>query len=118
MPIVTDVWSHKESYMIIQKNEICLYLQQVSDFLKLRMPDILELDEDYVAVIPPNEWADYKWYNDKCRSMPVVHSLFEDLQDLRDLSDNYEDFFTFVHVEKLTALLSYISNKLNPCDRS
>jgi hypothetical protein len=78
------------------------------------MPDVLELDEDYVAVIPPDEWTDYKWYDSKCPSTPTVHSLFEDLRDLRDLSDNYEDFFTFVHIEKLTALLNYISNKLNP----
>jgi hypothetical protein len=100
--------------MNITKKEICRYLQLAINKLLDSMEDSVELTEDLVATIPVEEWTDYKWFKSDKYAQPSVRSLYDDLQSLREIVEKNDDFFTFVDMDRLAALLNYISHTLNP----
>ncbi len=73
--------------------------------------DEIIIEYDLYNKIPANKW---NIYDKEIEKNVVMGSLYDDVDELKNIIDNKEEICTFVDFDRTASILHYISEKLNP----
>ena len=95
----------------ITVSELEIIFQQIISKLRFYEIDEIKLESDFYQLIPTEQWDNFDDFD------ADVGSLFDDVNELKKLSNDKDRITTFVDFDRLASVLRYMSQKYNPIDK-